>query len=116
MENNISSCFQIIEDLIKLRWIPEILESINLGNHRYSEIKKSIKEISHTELNRKLLVLIEKGTILKEENIASTSYYLLEFGKDLIHIFGHLEDLQEKYFDNLEGMESVINERNKKAN
>lgn len=98
MKINISSGFQIVEDLIKLRWVPEILESINSGNHRYSEIKRNIDGISHTELNRKLLILIKKGTISKEENLDNTSYILLEFGKELVHIFNHLEELQEKYF------------------
>ncbi|MGO1469946.1 MAG: winged helix-turn-helix transcriptional regulator [Tissierella sp.] len=97
MKKNISNGFEIVENLIKLRWVPEILESIDYGNQRYSEIKRSIDGISHTELNRKLIILIRKGTILKEEDLQSTSYYLLEFGKELIHIFGHLEELQEKY-------------------
>lgn len=99
MKKIISSGFEIVEDLIKLRWVPEILESINSGNHRYSEIKRSIDGISHTELNRKLLILRRKGTILKEEKLDSTSYSLLEFGKELVHIFGHLEELQERYFE-----------------
>ena len=99
MKVNISGGFQIVEDLIKLRWVPEILESINSGNHRYSEIKRSVDGISHTELNRKLLILARKGTILKEENLDRTSYSLLEFGKELVHIFSHLEELQEKYFE-----------------
>lgn len=95
---NVSSGFEIVEDLIKLRWVPEILESIDEGNRRYSEIKKSIDGISHTELNRKLLILINKRTILKEESSDSISYSLLEFGEELLHIFYHLEELQKKYF------------------
>lgn len=97
MKKEISSGFEIVEDLIKLRWVPEILQSIEVGNYRYSEIKRSIDEISHTELNRKLIILVEKGTIIKEEDQNSTSYYLLDFGKELVHIFEHLESLQEKY-------------------
>lgn len=99
MKIKISSGFEIVEDLIKLRWVPEILGSINSGNHRYSEIKRSIDEISHTELNRKLSILMRKGTILKEEVPDGTSYALLEFGKELVHIFHHLEELQDKYFE-----------------
>lgn len=102
MKTNISDGFEIVEDLIKLRWVPEILESINLGNQRYSEIKRSIDEISHTELNRKLIILIRKKTILKEEGPDSISYSLLDFGKELVHIFNHLEELQEKYFGYLQ--------------
>lgn len=97
MKINISGGFKIVEDLIKLRWVPEILESINAGNHRYSEIQRSIDGISHTELNRKLIILIRKGTISKEDKLDSPSYYLLEFGKELVHIFNHLAELQEKY-------------------
>lgn len=99
MKNNISNGFQIVQDLIKLRWVPEIIKSIDLGNQRYAEIQRSINYISHTELNRKLLVLVEKGVILKYENSNNISYSLLEFGKDLVHIFDHLEDLEEKYFE-----------------
>lgn len=99
MKNNISNGFQIVQDLIKLRWVPEIIKSLEAGNHRYSEIQRSITHISHTELNRKLLILIERGVILKEDNIDNTKYTLLDFGEDLVHIFNHLEDLQKKYFE-----------------
>ncbi|MBC8587833.1 helix-turn-helix transcriptional regulator [Tissierellaceae bacterium BX21] len=99
MENMISNGFQIVHDLIKLRWVSEILKSIDLGNHRYSEILKSIPYISHTELNRKLNILIEKNVIEKESNDNNTLYTLKNFGKDLVHIFNHFEDLEEKYFN-----------------
>ncbi len=99
MKNNISNGFQMVQDLIKLTWVPEILESINKGNHRYSEILNSINYISHTELNRKLIILLEKKVIYKESNENNTHYSLLDFGKDLIHIFGHLEDIEDKYFE-----------------
>lgn len=100
LENMISNGFQIVHDLIKLRWVPEILKSIDFGNHRYSEILKSIPYISHTELNRKLNILIEKNVIEKcscDNN--NTLYILKNFGKDLVHIFNHFEDLEEKYFN-----------------
>ena len=99
MKSNISSGFEIIEDLIKLKWIPEILESIYSGNQHYTEIRRDIGEISHTELNRKLALLIEKETIEKYEDQGYTSYSLLEFGKELVHIFNHLVEIQEKYCD-----------------
>ena len=101
MKINISSGFEIVEDLIKLRWVPEILESIDSGNHRYSEIKRSIDGISDTELNRKLTILVKKSTIVREEDLDIISYALLEFGKELVHIFYHLEELQEKYIEAL---------------
>lgn len=95
MKNNIFNGFQMIQDLIKLRWVPEILKSLDAGNHRYSEIQSSIPHISHTELNRKLSTLVEKGVIAKGD----LHYILLDFGDDLVHIFNHLENLQEKYFE-----------------
>lgn len=97
MESNTANGFQIVEDLIKLRWVPEILGTINLGNHRYSEIKVEIDGISHTELSRKLAILVDKTVISKEDSPDSSNYVLQEFGKELVHIFEHLEKLQEKY-------------------
>lgn len=91
-------CFQIVQDLIKLRWVPEILQSLAAGNRRYTEILKSIPNISHTELNRKLTILREKNVICKKSNDKDIEYSLLNLGKDLVHIFNHMEDLQEKYF------------------
>ena len=96
MKNKIFNGFEIVQDLIKLRWVPEILKSINQGNQRYSEILTSIPYMSHTELNRKLAILGEKKVIEKRDG--DGSYTLLEFGEDLVHIFNHLEDLEEKYF------------------
>lgn len=98
MKTKIFNGFQIIQDLIKLRWIPEILESIHLGNQRYSEILRSIPYLSHTELNRKLNILIDKNVIDKKVSGGNSYYSLLSFGKDLVHIFQHLEDLEDKYF------------------
>lgn len=99
MKNNISSGFQIVQDLVKLRWVPEILKSIHSGNRRYSEILSSIPHISHTELNRKLSILMKKNVISKNIDENNISYSLLNFGEDLIHIFCHLEDLENKYFN-----------------
>ncbi|OZV11236.1 HxlR family transcriptional regulator, partial [Tissierella sp. P1] len=71
---------------------------IHLGNQRYSDILRSIPYMSHTELNRKLSILIERNVIDKVVDEENTYYSLLSFGKDLVHIFYHLEDLEEKYF------------------
>ncbi len=98
MKNTVFNGFEIVQDLIKLRWIPEILKSIDMENHRYTDILNSIPYMSHTELNRKLALLLDKKVIIKKD-IEENNYYELEdFGKDLIHIFYHLEDLEEKYF------------------
>ncbi|NLJ80000.1 MAG: helix-turn-helix transcriptional regulator [Firmicutes bacterium] len=99
MKKKVFNGFQIIHNLIKLRWVPEILKSIHFGNHRYSEIAASIPNMSQTELNRKLSLLMEKGVIIREARDNHTRYILLSFGQDLIHIFEHLEDLEEKYFE-----------------
>ena len=98
MKKKISNGFKIVHDLIKLSWIPEILKSISYGNHRYSDILNSIPYMSHTELNRKLAVLVEKNVIHKNLDDQTISYSLMEFGNDLVHIFYHLEDLEERYF------------------
>lgn len=98
MASKISNGFQVVHDLIKLRWVPEILEAIELGNNRYTELLNSIKYISHTELNRKLTILVDREVVDKTSEGRNTHYSLLPFGQDLVHIFHHLEDLEEKYF------------------
>lgn len=98
MKKNKINGLVFIQDLIKLRWIPEILKSIDQGNTKYSDILNSIPYMSHTELNRKLAVLIERNVIEKVVDENENYYTLLNFGKDLVHIFEHLEDLEDKYF------------------
>ncbi len=98
MGEKIFNGFQIIHDLIKLRWVPEILKSIYLGNDRYSKILASIPHMSHTELNRKLSILVEKHVVERQAIGHNINYSLGNFGKDLLHIFFHLEDLQSRYF------------------
>lgn len=99
MSIKITNGFQIVQDLIKLRWVPEILTSIEVGNNRYSELLESIEYISHTELNRKLSILLEREVINKTVDGRNTYYTLLPFGEDLVHIFHHLEELEERYFE-----------------
>lgn len=98
MKNKIFNGFEIVQDLIKLRWIPEILKSMEDGNRRYTDILDSIEYMSHTELNRKLALLLDKKVIRKVGEDDGDYYELEEFGEDLIHIFYHLEELEEKYF------------------
>lgn len=98
MKNKIANGFQIIHDLIKLKWVPEILESIENGNFRYNELLQSIQYISHTELNRKLSTLVERKVIDKIVTGQNTSYRLMPFGEELVHIFHHLEKLEDRYF------------------
>lgn len=96
VKTKIVNGFELVHDLIKLKWIPEILKSISHGNQRYSEILNSIPYMSHTELNRKLAILVDKEVVVKDNH--ENRYSLEEFGNDLVHIFCHLEDLEEKYF------------------
>lgn len=97
MEQTNYNGFQIVQELVKLRWVPEILKSIEKGNNRYGEILNSIPYISHTELNRKLSILINKKVINKTTDSGFIRYALQTFGEDLVHIFNHLEDLEKKY-------------------
>jgi len=99
MVKRVFNGFQIIQDLIKLRWVPEIIKSISIGNSRYSEILDSIPHMSHTELNRKLAVLLKKGVLVRTTKDNTINYSLQKFGEELMHIFLHLEDLELKYFE-----------------
>jgi DNA-binding HxlR family transcriptional regulator len=98
MTTKISNGFQIVHDLIKLKWVPEILTAIETGKNRYTELLDGIEYISHTELNRKLSILVDKEVISKSTDGRNTNYRLLPFGEDLVHIFHHLENLEERYF------------------
>lgn len=86
--------FKLIHSLIKMRWVPDILKSIEVGNYRYNTILSSVPGMSHTELNRKLALLLERGVVTKVEE---GNYELLSFGQELVHIFDHLEELEERY-------------------
>jgi len=97
MSNKVLSSFEILHDLIKLKWVPEIVKSISLGNQSYTKILKSIPHMSHTELNRKLRILMNKNVIIKRGEGKKTYYHLNPFGEDLVHIFNHLEELEAKY-------------------
>ena len=89
--------YEIIQGLVGSRWVPEILYAIDSGYIRYSEIENNIPNISHTEMQRKLKMLVEKNVLEKTENCNQTEYHLTLFGGDLVHIFHHFEDLSIKY-------------------
>lgn len=90
--------FELIQDLVKKRWVPEIIHSISLGNHTYTDILNSIEYLSHTELGRKLKTLEEYNCINKTEEGVKVYYYLEPLGYDLDHIFSHFIELADKYF------------------
>lgn len=105
MNEKMSEGFQLIHDIFRLKWIPEIIESLATGQNRYSDIADSISYISHTELNRKLLMLQERQVIHKKVIEGKEGYYLTDFGLDLNHVFNHFVDMSEKYIDGVSGVE-----------
>lgn len=90
--------FELIQELVKKRWIPEIIHSISLGNHSYKAILDSIEYLSHTELIRKLKTLEEYDGVEKKKEGNNVYYYLKPLGHDLDHIFSHFVELGDKYF------------------
>lgn len=97
MNVNMNEGFKIVQDIFKLKWIPEIIDSIASDCNRYSEIQDNIDYISHTELNRKLDVLQDKKVVAKISVEGKEGYYLTEFGDDLNHVFNHFVELSAKY-------------------
>ncbi len=88
--------YEMIQNLVGSKWVPEILYAVEQESSHYNEIESSIPIISHTELQRKLKMLVEQNA-LKIEEKNQTSYHLTPFGMDLVHIFHHFEDLFERY-------------------
>lgn len=86
--------FELLHNLIKKRWVPEILHSIKKGNDSYTSILNSIDYLSDTELNRKLRLLLDYKCIERREE---SSYKLTSFGDEMDHIFSHISDLGERY-------------------
>lgn len=99
MDTKMSEGFQLIHDIFRLKWIPEIIDSLAKGNYRYTDIAENIEYISNTELNRKLAMLQERRVISKSTVEGRDGYYLTEFGEDLNHIFIHFIDMSDKYID-----------------
>ena len=87
--------FEIIQELISKRWIPEILYSIASGNNKYTSILNSIRFLSQTELQRKLRALEEYRCLDKKRE--QGEYCLTDFGREINHLFQHFYDLGRKY-------------------
>ena len=107
MNAKMSEGFQLIHDIFRLKWIPEIIEAIATDKNRYTDIQMDIEYISNTELNRKLLMLQERQVIIKETIDAKEGYYLTEFGKDLNHVFKHFVDMSDKYISQEEQIKFI---------
>lgn len=99
MDTKMSEGFQLIHDVFRLKWIPEIIASIAEDKNRYSDIADHIEYISNTELNRKLAMLQERNVIEKSDYEGREGYFLTEFGRDLNHIFNHFIDMSDKYIN-----------------
>jgi DNA-binding HxlR family transcriptional regulator len=99
MSTKMSEGFQLVHDIFRLKWIPEIIDSIASNKNRYTDIAESIEYISNTELNRKLAMLQERDVIIKEVIDGKEGYYLTDFGNDLNHVFNHFIEMSDKYVE-----------------
>ncbi|NVF10934.1 winged helix-turn-helix transcriptional regulator [Anaerococcus sp. AGMB00486] len=90
-----SKGLELIEDLFSKRWVPEIIHSIGIGNNNYKKSLDSISYISHTELSRKIKLLLDYGVIKRDDK--DKAYKLTQFGFDVDHVFGHIYDISDKY-------------------
>lgn len=97
---NIRLGYEMLQDLIGSKWVPEILSEIEQGSNRYSDILHNIPFLSSTELRRKLRILQERNIIIRVEIDHHVTYSLAPFGEDLVHIFQHIEEISEKYVTN----------------
>lgn len=97
---NIRLGYEILQDLIGSKWVPEILSEIKQGSNRYSDILNNIPFMSSTELRRKLRMLQDRNIIIRIEIEHNVTYSLAPFGEDLVHIFQHIEEISEKYVTN----------------
>lgn len=90
----------LIQTVLGGRWNPEILLSIEAGYSRYSEIYRYIEHISHTELQRKLTLLINEKLVIKEVSETEDgkgTYQLSDFGQEVVHVIHHLLDIGSKH-------------------
>ena len=97
MNSRMSEGFQMIHDIFRLKWIPEIIGTMAMGNMRYTDIAESIEYLSNTELNRKLAVLQDREVVEKKTVDGKDGYVLTPFGEDLNHIFNHFVEMSDKY-------------------
>ena len=91
-----NSKFQDIQDILRLKWIPEILASIDSGKNSFSVILINIPYISETELNRKIKALLTRHLIQKNEK---GLYEFLPLGKSILYTLNHIQRVYQKYGD-----------------
>ncbi|MDO5755750.1 MAG: winged helix-turn-helix transcriptional regulator [Tissierellia bacterium] len=85
--------YLMLRDLMKRRWIPEILHRMDKGYYTYTDILEGIDYLSHTELQRKLKILEEYHCVKKTDS----GYILKDLGRELEEVFCYLEKLEDKY-------------------
>jgi DNA-binding HxlR family transcriptional regulator len=107
MNEKMSEGFQLIHDIFRKKWIPEIIEAIVSGHTSYTAIAESIDFISKTELNRKLEVLQKYEVIEKQIVEGRIAYNITPFGNDLDHIFNHFIEMSDKYISKISTKELV---------
>lgn len=95
--SHIDKGFDFIHNIIKHRWVPEILDSIYRGQHSYSEILNDNEYLSKAELNRKLALLVDQMVITKKMTMQRSEYQLSPLGIEIDHIFKHFRDLGHRY-------------------
>lgn len=86
--------FIYIHDILRLKWVPEILSAIHNGASTFSKILIDIPFISQTELNRKIKFLVERKLITRSP---SGVYSLNPFGKEVLYILLYIQRLNAKY-------------------
>lgn len=89
--------FERVQEVMKHRWVPEILTCIGSGEGRYSEILEKYPFLSKTELNRKLALLKNCHAIEKSDDHMHLPYTLLDFGEDLLKLIESIEAVGSKY-------------------
>lgn len=85
--------YQIIQGILRLNWVVEIITQIVKGQTHYNQIISQVPYLSHTELNRKLKVLMDKKIITRS---ADRSYALTQYGQELYQIMKNMSKLGKK--------------------
>lgn len=95
--NEFQAGLDFILEIIKPRWVAEILYCLEEGERSFSDLLEGIPFLNRTELTRKLTFLQEKGVIEKEMENHRSAYRMTPLGEDLVHIFHHFVDLAKHH-------------------
>lgn len=108
MKSPIIHGYEYIQSLLRLKWVPEIVEGLAKGHDRFSLLKKNIDFIGETELKRKLRYLVEAGVIVKTGRGHEVRYSLTTFGWEIDHLFSHIRDIWLRYVDGTGTSRSMV--------